>query len=258
MVNGLSRFREAFAAHQEQFTLIGGAAASLWFDRAGLPFRSTKDLDVVLLVESLGDDFLRTFWAFVRDGDYLTWQRSDGGRGYYRFMKPGRSDFPWMLELFTRRSDGTEVWASQEIVPIPAEEDALSLSAILMDPAYYRVVSDYREIVDGLPLLSPPGLIALKARAWLDLTDRRLRGEAVKMDDIRKHRNDIFRLSFLLAADQRFGLPDRVHDDLLQFLESHPPSSPARPEVASAVKRTARLGSPEEILILLRSAFRRM
>jgi hypothetical protein len=32
MVKGLQRFRDAFAAHRDQFTLIGGAAASEWFE----------------------------------------------------------------------------------------------------------------------------------------------------------------------------------------------------------------------------------
>jgi hypothetical protein len=36
MVPGLNRFREAFAAHGGHFTLIGGAAAFLWLERAGL------------------------------------------------------------------------------------------------------------------------------------------------------------------------------------------------------------------------------
>jgi len=134
MVNGLSRFREAFAAHQGQFTLIGGAAASEWFDQAGLQFGATEDLDVVLLLESLDDEFLRTFWSFVREGGYQTKQRSDGSRGYYRFMKPATLDFPWMLELFARRADGLVIAEDQEIVPIPPEEDTSSLSAILMDP----------------------------------------------------------------------------------------------------------------------------
>ena len=255
MVNGLNRFREAFAAHQDQFTLIGGAAASEWFDQAGLLFRATKDLDLVLLLESLDDVFLTTFWAFVREGGYQTKQRGDGSRGYYRFMKPSTPDFPWMLELFARQADGLVIAEDQEIVPIPPEEDASSLSAILMDPDYYRVVMQYREVIDGLPLLSPAGFIALKARAWLDLTARRERGEQVKMEDIKKHRNDVFRLSLLLAADSRFVIPQRVHEDFERFLDSHPPTSTVWPEIRAAVAGTARMGEPGEALQALRHAF---
>ena len=255
MVNGLKRFREAFASHQDQFTLIGGAAASEWFAQAGLSFRATKDLDVVLLLESLDDGFLRTFWAFVREGGYQTKQRSDGSRGYYRFMKPVVTDFPWMLELFARQADDLVIAEDQEIVPIPPGEDASSLSAILMDPDYCRVVMEYREVVGGLPLLSPAGLIALKARAWLDLAARRERGEQVKMEDIKKHRNDVFRLSLLLAADARFAVPQRVQDDLGRFLDAHPPASDVWREITAAVERTARIEEPSEAIQTLRQAF---
>lgn len=256
MVNGLKRFREAFAAHQDQFTLIGGAAATEWFEQAGLGFRATKDLDVVLLLESLDDGFLKTFWAFVREGQYETRQRSDGGRGHYRFMKPTVSDFPSMLELFARQADGLVIAEDQEIVPIPPEEDASSLSAILMDPDYYRVVVDYRGAIDGLPLLSPAGLIVLKARAWLDLTARRDRGEQVKSVDIKKHRNDVFRLSLLLAADSQFVIPQRVYSDLNQFLDAHPPTSEVWRDIRAAVQNTATIAVPTDVVQLLRQSFR--
>ncbi len=175
MVIGLKRFRDAFANHRDQFTLIGGAAASEWFSQAGLTFRATKD--------------------------------------------------------------------------------ASSLSAILMDPDYYRVVMDYREVVEGLPLLLPAGLIVLKARAWLDLSARRERKEPVKMDDIKKHRNDVFRLSFLLAADSRFAVPRRVLDDLGRFLDSHPPTADVWHEVGQALAPIARIDEPDEVLQLMRQAF---
>ncbi|MCC7392803.1 hypothetical protein IT571_10655 [Candidatus Sumerlaeota bacterium] len=255
MVNGLSRFREAFTAHQDQFTLIGGAAASEWFDQAGLQFRATKDLDVVLLLECIDDGFLRTFWAFVREGGYRTKQRSDGSRGYYRFMRPSAPDFPSMLELFARQADGLVIAEDQEIVPIPPEEDASSLSAILMDPDYYRVVMEHREVVDDLPLLSPAGLIALRARAWLDLSARRERGEQVKMEDIKKHRNDVFRLGLLLAADSHFIVSQRVQDDLWRFLDAHAPTSDVWQEIMAAVERTARIEEPSEAVQALRQAF---
>lgn len=255
MVNGLARFREVFAPHTDQFTLIGGAAASEWFDQAGLPFRATKDLDVVLLLESLDDDFLGTFWGFVQEGGYQTKQRSDGSRGYYRFAKPSSPDYPWMLELFARRADNLVLLEGQEIIPIPPEEDASSLSAILMDPDYYRVVTEFREVLGGLPLLSPAGLILLKARAWLDLTARRERGEKVKMEDIKKHRNDVFRLGFLLAADSLYGVPPQVHEDFERFLDFHPPTAEVWREIKPAVAPTSRLADQDGIIGLLRQAF---
>ncbi len=43
MVRGLDVFREHFAGHADQFVLIGGTAASLALEEAGLDFRATKD-----------------------------------------------------------------------------------------------------------------------------------------------------------------------------------------------------------------------
>jgi hypothetical protein len=41
-------------------------------------------------------------------------------------------------------------------------------------------------------------LIALKARAWLDLTERAERGEQIDSKTIKKHKNDVFRSIVIL------------------------------------------------------------
>ena len=53
MVKGLAKFREQFRSHAGQYVLIGGAACDLLMEEAGLEFRATKDLDIVLSVEAL-------------------------------------------------------------------------------------------------------------------------------------------------------------------------------------------------------------
>lgn len=53
MVKGLDVFQNWFADHADQYVLIGGTAASLTMEDAGLDFRATKDLDIVLHVEAL-------------------------------------------------------------------------------------------------------------------------------------------------------------------------------------------------------------
>lgn len=88
MVNGLQTFQRHFAAFQDTYLLIGGCACDIHFEAFDLPFRATKDLDIVLCVEALSDDFLRAFWQFVRQGGYGTRQRGSGGRQFYRFAKP--------------------------------------------------------------------------------------------------------------------------------------------------------------------------
>ena len=57
MVKGLDVFQKHFANHADQFILIGGTAATLTMERAGLDFRATKDLDIVLHIEALTPAF---------------------------------------------------------------------------------------------------------------------------------------------------------------------------------------------------------
>lgn len=102
MVAGLDKFREHFADYQDQYLLIGGAAAWLLLDEAGLDARATKDLDIVLAIEVLDPRFAAAFWDFVVVGDYETCQKGNGERTFYRFANPQVAGYPVMLELFSR------------------------------------------------------------------------------------------------------------------------------------------------------------
>jgi len=50
-------------------------------------------------------------------------------------------------------------------------------------------------------ILSEKLLIPYKARAWLDLKARKAAGEKIDANNIKKHRNDVFRLLQLLTQD---------------------------------------------------------
>ncbi len=212
MVKGLARFRDHFREERGQYVLIGGVAAMHWLEQAALQARATKDLDIVLLVEGRESGFQHRFWEFVRAGGYENRQTSSGGRVYYRFSHPREQDYPFMLELFSRKPDGLDLAGAPRMTPIPGGEDISSLSAILMDDAYYGIVRENVQEEDGLPMLRPEGLILLKARAWVDLTERKAQGGAVDERDVRKHRTDVFQA--LPAADPgqpRFCAGKRPH-----------------------------------------------
>ena len=80
MVKGLDVLQEHFAAHSDQFILIGGTAATLVMEQAGLDFRATKDLDIVLHIEALTPAFGTTFWTFIETGGYEIREASDTGK----------------------------------------------------------------------------------------------------------------------------------------------------------------------------------
>ena len=88
-----------------------------------------------------------------------------------------------------------------------------------IDEDYYELVRTGVRVVNGVPLLGATHLIPLKARAWVDLTDRRARGEGVQSEEIKKHRADVVRLYQLLAPNEQVALPARIAEDLSDFLE---------------------------------------
>lgn len=61
MVTGMERFRQHFAGYGDAFVVIGGAACDAWFTQAGARFRTTKDIDMVLVLEAVQPGFVRHF-----------------------------------------------------------------------------------------------------------------------------------------------------------------------------------------------------
>ncbi len=217
MVKGLDRFKEYFADFSEQYVLIGGAACDISFDEVGVDFRATKDLDVVLVVEALTKEFGQQFWEFVREGEYQHRAKSNGTPQFYRFEKPANKDFPKMIELFARTD--TVLHPNVALIPLHIDDDVSSLSAILLNQEYYQLLIRGRKIIDGVSVLSASYLIPFKAKAWLDLNDKKNAGVHVDSRDIKKHRNDILRIAAELPLEDRIVLPAMIKDDMSLFIE---------------------------------------
>lgn len=219
MVTGIGTFREYFAAHENQYAIIGGTACDLLFDAAGLGFRATRDIDMVLCVEALDAAFARAFDRFLDAGGYRARERSTGKKEFYRFHRPTDPDFPFMIEIFSRKPDSLVLAEGAILTPIPLEEEIVSLSAILLDEDYYRSLTAAKRRVSGVTIIDETLLIPFKAHAFLDLTARSRAGERVSSNNIRKHRNDVFRLAQLLPRDAIVDVPDRIRDDLKVFID---------------------------------------
>lgn len=219
MVKGLDRFRDHFRGFTDRYVLIGGTACDLIMSNVGLQFRATKDLDIVLCIEALDADFARAFWAFVRAGQYELQEAATGEKRYYRFQKPTDAAYPAMLELFSRAPEALAVDEGSHLTPIPVEDAVSSLSAILLDDAYYGWIHAGKQVIGGAPIVGPTHLIPLKAKAWIDLTARAAAGEHVDRKAIKKHRNDVFRLFLVVDADARPTPPELIMQDMQAFLE---------------------------------------
>lgn len=226
-----------------------------WLDEADLNPRVTKDFDIVLLIENIDAPFLIRFWEFVKAGEYNNLKRSTGESVYYRFTAP-QGDYPSMLEIFSRPPEGLQLWGEPEIIPLPADDDASSLSAILMDKDYYGIVRANRRDHEGLPLLSPQGLILLKARAFLDLSARKAAGANVDEKQIKKHRNDLFKLALLLTANQEMKIPKAVHADLQALLQAFPLGAPEWVSICQASGLGGSMLAPAAVLEVLTEGFR--
>lgn len=218
MVKGLDIFREHFKDFQESYVLIGGVACYLTMEEAGVDFRATKDLDIVLCAEALDTAFIKHFWEFVKAGGYQNQQKSTGNKQFYRFDNPTTEGYPFMLELFSREPDQLTLTDDAHLTPIPADEEISSLSAILLDDDYYQCIQNGTIVIDNVPVLKSEFILAFKAKAWLDLTQRKAAGEQVDGKSIKKHRNDVFRLSVLLAPAQKVDVADSIKQDMDKFL----------------------------------------
>jgi hypothetical protein len=173
-------------------SIIGGAACDLLFGAARLSFRATKDIDMVLCVEVVDAAF----------GE-----------------KPTDENYPFMIELFSRKPGTLQLPEDAEIIPIAVDDDLLSLSAILLDDDNYQALQSRKRMVDGVPVLDEAILIPFKARAFLDLIDRAADGEKIDDKNIKKHRNDVFRLLRLLPGDAKIEMPEQIRSDLRRFLD---------------------------------------
>ncbi len=218
MVGGLEIFRDHFKEHTHQFALIGGTACDLAMEDAGLEFRGTKDLDIVLCLEAMDKEFAVAFWKFISAGKYKLQQKSTGMKNFYRFSKPENKEYPYMLELFSRVPDVIKIKDDSHLTPIPLDEEVSSLSAILLSSDYYHFLHSGKENIEGLPIVGPKHIIPLKARAWLDLTNRRKEGEDVDSKAIKKHKNDIFRLFRIITPEVLGSISEEVRDGMRQFL----------------------------------------
>lgn len=218
MVSGIDIFREHFSNFKDQYTVIGGFACDLLMTDAGLDFRQTVDIDMVLTVEALTTEFAKAFWEFIDQGGYQARQRSNGKPEFYRFVNPTDSAYPKMIELFSRPQNNVSLQPDTHLMPLHIDDEVSSLSAILLNDDYYHFLLDGRTVTDGISILDAEHIIPLKMKAWLDLKDKKAQGIHVNSRDIRKHRLDVFRLFQLVREGQRIVVPASVGADIDDFI----------------------------------------
>lgn len=73
MSQDIQIFKEHFKGYDLNYRLIGGQACNILLDNLGIEFRTTKDFDIILLVdklnEKLNEEFIKVFWDFIKKED---------------------------------------------------------------------------------------------------------------------------------------------------------------------------------------------
>lgn len=222
MVVGLDSFREMFKGYEDCYTIIGGTACDILMTDAHLNFRATKDIDMILLIENRLEDFSKVFWEYIKSGKYRCgWKNADDIH-FYRFTEPEEPGYPVTIELFSRNPGYQLQISDVSITPLHIADDISSLSAIVLNESYYQFMKQGRKVVNDIGVLSAEYLIPFKMRAWVDLTRRKVLGEHVNTKDLKKHKNDVFRLFQLVNPDEKVNTPKEIQEDIQKFLLAMP------------------------------------
>lgn len=197
MVKGLEIFKEHFAGFEDNYVIIGGTACDIALRDADMRPRATDDIDMILVVEKMTTEFGLRFWEFIALGEYETRQRKREDKEpiteLFRFINP-KNGFPVQIELLSKHPDILGEPTGFHLTPLPIGDEIPSLSAILLDEEYYNHTIGSSIVEDDVRIASPLSLLCLKVKAFLNLTDEKETNPNIRSADIKKHRDDVFKL----------------------------------------------------------------
>lgn len=221
MVGGLDKFREAFSRFSDNFVIIGGAACDEVLSSTDITPRATLDIDIVVIVENMTAEFASAFWRFITEGGYRPGIRknADSSIKYVLYsFDHGRPGYPVKIELLSHHND---IFSSAtHIEPMPVDGEVSSLSAIILDEPYYKLTVGNSFISHGLRYATPIALIALKARAYLNLLAEREAGRKVNTKDILKHRNDVLKLTATMSMNDHAEVDVNIVETIAMFVSN--------------------------------------
>jgi hypothetical protein len=222
-MEGLDKFREAFADFTDNYVIIGGTACDITMTNTVVRPRATHDIDMIVIVENMTPAYAERFWQFIREAGYRPEKRKqEAGEPtkyeMYRFLD-GKAGYPEMIELLSKHPDILGEPRGLVIEPIPTGEDISSLSAIIMDDDYYHFTITHSRLTDGIRHADSAALIALKARAYLNLLMEKAEGKHVNTKDIKKHRSDVLK-NVVILEDAEVVAPQSIVNCIKEFVAS--------------------------------------
>lgn len=205
MVHGLAHFTERLSSYKDHYVLVGGVAADLLMANIGGEFRPTKDLDIVVFMRP-DAAFLGALLVYIKEGEYENKAKASGEAQYYRFNKPKKSEFPKQIELFSKKPEDLKLFEDQHIIPLQDTSAEQQFSGILLEDEYYDLIKNNSKDGEHCKYIGAEAQIPLKARAFIEIRERKAKGIDVNERDIKKHRNDILQLSQALTTGQNLAL----------------------------------------------------
>ncbi|MDO5441645.1 MAG: hypothetical protein Q4F55_03715 [Bacillota bacterium] len=215
MITGFDKFQKAFKDFEDCYTIIGGTACDILMSNADLDFRATKDIDMILILENKYVEFAAAFWNFIKEGKYKCGWKNNPNTHFYRFTNP-QPGYPIQIELFSKNNESFKI--DSGIIPVHISEDVSSLSAILLNNDFYNFMINGRTTIDGVSILMAEYIIPFKMYAWLNLKEQKASGEHVNDKDLRKHKNDVFRLLQIARTDNVITVTGEVKAAISLFL----------------------------------------
>lgn len=222
-MEGLDKFREAFKDFTDNYVIIGGTACDITMKGTGVHPRATHDIDMIVVVERMTPQYGERFWQFVDEAGYRP-EKSKPKNGespkyeMYRFVD-GKSGYPPMIELLSRHADIFVEPKGVLVEPLPIDGDVSSLSAIIMDDDYYQFTIEHSLLTDGIRHADSAALIALKARAYLNLIQEKINGGHVNTRDIKKHRSDVLK-NVVIMTETEIPAPISIVECVKEFVIS--------------------------------------
>lgn len=70
----------------------------------------------------------------------------------------------------------------------------------------------------GIQVIDKFALITLKARAYISNLQLKEAGHDIKQHNIDKHKNDVYRISFLIEDNDREDIAESMKNDLREFI----------------------------------------
>ena len=111
----------SFALWRGLFRQEATAPCDQWFTTEGLAFPAMNDLEILLLIELIGQNRVTAMRAFVNEGRQPDSATNRRVPVLYRFAKPSDDQFPFMLELFSCSPGTLNLGDGQTIIPVKVE-----------------------------------------------------------------------------------------------------------------------------------------